>query len=465
MNLKLRAHVVAAALLVSVSTFASPISIASADVIPASNKLPDGFHFTATNSPYVITSTLMIDAGSTVTIDPDVVINAPQDQPLFWNLGTLKANGLVGHEIKILGFGNTLVKTKNATGEVNATFDHTVIRSLHLVDAYSNRTNLTITNSDLLATRIDTLGSVNLVASGNYFAFGGGIWLGSGKQTVTNNTFDGDGTIESASGTSQGLWIEARESSPDQVIFTGNNLIRLSRPAVAASRNGVLSASGNYWGTNDSDNVQSYVLDKNDSFDWPNIINVSGALNTTNSAAPAHISPAASSIAPNKIVLDTKDSILGIYIHKIVRATLFTSTNEPVAGVPAQIVTTESNKPGTLQQAVTNANGQVEAWLSFGTPGERTITFKSGDLLASVKLLVSQPYANLSVVGKKLTLRWGAAAGKTLGLRDGSSTLISKLATSDDELVSTFTLKPGKHALVAMLSGVKVAAQTITVKK
>lgn len=451
-----------------------PINVAQADQLPASNKLPDGFHFTVANSPYNVTSTLMIDAGSTVTIDPDVVINAPKDQALFWNLGTLKAAASTGHEIKLLGTGQPFMKVTNAPGDVNLTLDHVVLAAFKpLFDGSPNysKTSLNMTHSDVLATQINPSRMKSLAITNNFFAYGGGIELSFTREygsseiaTITNNTFQGDGTVMSVHGKSSGLWLEPNASWGDQISFQGNNLVGLTRPAVAATNGNVLNARGNYWGTTNSDEIQSFVLDKNDSFDWPTIVDVSGALANRNTVAPSQLSTAGQGLSPSKITVDTGNFKASVGLHKIIKATLQTVSGQPLAGFPLQVKFSGAGQQEVIENRLTDASGQVETWFGAGAVGDRTITYSSGTISTAVVASVSNPYANVSIAGRKLTITWGAANSRSIAVTDNGKRVITQLITSDEESSASVTLKPGTHKIIARLSGVVVAKTTYKIK-
>ena len=75
-------------------------------------------------SPYLLTSTLQIPSGRTVTVEPGVEIRANGVGTMFWNQGNLLFNGNRATPIRLTGKPNLFVSGKNSPNGSNLKISH-----------------------------------------------------------------------------------------------------------------------------------------------------------------------------------------------------------------------------------------------------------------------------------------------------------------------------------------------------
>ena len=216
---------------------------------------------TAANSPYLITSTLQIAYGVTLTIGPGVTVRST-------NYSSINVYGV----LKVLGTASSPVNleqlniNKSGTSSSQAsTFDisHANINGGSLY-AYSGYGKISITDSVL--TSVNPYSYIYLwyptgkcYIERNIFKSSGGLSIGSNSGLnvyVRNNVFSGVVGVAISNWASYG---------GETTIVTGNSFldtgkIVLELPGRYSSA--AMTATGNYWGTTDSALIQSRISDK-----------------------------------------------------------------------------------------------------------------------------------------------------------------------------------------------------------
>ena len=450
------------------------VAPSQADTLPSTGHLPNGFHFTAAESPYSVPTTLLVDDGTTVVIDPGAVIYAPANNPLFWLHGKLQVNGTNENPSLVIGRGgSTLAKLDNAGRGTTLSIDHGVLRGISLLSGHtqdSEQLQVRLTNSDFISTTVDAWYPGEFTLLGNTFSNGGGVNLGYGvtvnaannPANISNNLFLGDGTI---GGTSVGLWISDWAAYGKPIQVHSNSFINLSRPALKASLDsGEINASSNYWGTTDASSIQSYVLDKNDSFDYLKVIDVSAPLQTPDITTPRQLSPSALKQQVFAIAISASNLYLVTQMRGTLTASLRNQNGEGLAGATVTVVSPPSAKCIPANQ-ISDQYGNVTIWCDALTNGSGQISITAGQATQIATINVSNRFAELQITGKTLTLKYGYAAGQGIVISDGAKRLAAIFAATNEPGSQSFKLTKGKHAIKVTIGGVQVAYKTITVSK
>lgn len=239
----------------------------------------------AQNSPYLITSTVQIDEGVTLSIEAGVEISKPSSGDLFLIHGTLYAHGNAYNKIIIDGGGNSDIFTTWG-GAGTASLDYCEIKNgYHLW----NRGGYFELRNSLLA---------NLTE---------GIHLESpsGDTSIEYNAFVNTGGIGSyqTAGRSSALYIRYNlfknllSSLHNYGGFPGQNDMLVNYNAFITPNSEVLSlaqdfesatmnGTNNYWGTGDTASIELLIYDKNDDIRCENYIDYLPVLSAPHSDIP-----------------------------------------------------------------------------------------------------------------------------------------------------------------------------------
>ena len=249
---------------------------------------------TKSGSPYLLSSTVQIPAGRTVTVQPGVEIRTNGTSTAFWNQGNLVFNGTRQDPIRFSGKPNLYFSLKNSISGSNLSIRGVLFDgggTLWSYEGYSGYQDLLLEDSEIK----DVYGFTyiwyppnNVIIQRNVLINSGGFSVGfdarEGKSGVLikNNLFLGPSTTD--------YWIEVWASYGGQLDVQGNDFRSGPYTAVRLKPNytdGKLNASGNYWGTQGASTISSMVKDKNDGLEFADFIDVSAPLAQAPSAVPA----------------------------------------------------------------------------------------------------------------------------------------------------------------------------------
>jgi hypothetical protein len=249
---------------------------------------------TKSGSPYIMTSTLQIPAGLSVTVQPGVEIRTSGINTVFWNQGNLIFAGSKNDPIRVTGKFDLFISLKNAPLGSKLSIIGTLIDgggTLWSFGGYSGYTEITMEDSELK----DVFGYTYLwyppnkvIIQRNVFINSGGFSIGfdagDGKSSVSilNNLFIGASTTD--------YWIEAWASYGGQVEVHGNEFRSGPYTAVQLKPNykdGKINASGNFWGTQSLTVIGTYVKDKSDGLEFADSIDVSSPLAQVPASVPS----------------------------------------------------------------------------------------------------------------------------------------------------------------------------------
>jgi hypothetical protein len=287
-----------------------------------SGKLPDGFVFTKAGSPYRITNTLLVDEGVSVRVEPGVTLIAPKGKPIFWSLGNIDLDGSEAEKIRVIGGAEnnrgSFVKVTNAPRGSKIRISHTLLDSVgKLIEdtpATNDSLDIVISDSDLLKTTVYAWYPRSLSVERNVFLDRSGISLGystdeGGPAIIRNNLFTGIPGVDAWYGnTPNKFWISVWASYGGAINVSGNTFVPSKYIFLNSSVDGIIDASENFWGTTDPLQIQKYVLDKADSFQWKNFVIVDRPLSFPEALTPEKARLVKNEVKPLKLTKFAKGS-------------------------------------------------------------------------------------------------------------------------------------------------------------
>ena len=321
-------------------TFVQPAQAFSGGLLASNTTLSQS------NSPYVITSTIQIPEGITLTVEPGVQILNSTGQPLFYVHGTLNANGTSAEPIRIESNG-TVVYLKNSPKTSQVTMKYTRVdgkgvASLVGATGYAQYANFILEDSDFVNLAWSYIWyPTSFSAKRNVFSNSAGLSIGfDGRSAATpsieNNLFLGSPN-RGVSG--KEYWIEAWASYGSTLRVTNNSFVGGPYTAVESTSTYdviPLNAQSNYWGTTDESTIRAMVLDSEDGLDHGTRIDTSNSLSSPASGTPTALRYSAEPPAP----VDSAGPQL----------VSFTAT-------PSSVDTSSDNRTVTLSGRFTDATG------------------------------------------------------------------------------------------------------------
>lgn len=246
------------------------------------------------NSPYLITSTVQIPTGVTLTIEPGVSIAMPSSGDMFLLHGTLSALGAINNEIVLDGQGNSVVITAEG-GSGSAELNYCVIRNAlmlwdeggHFRLTHCELINLTSSAGNPLHKQCVLLDNPtgDTYIEYNKFVNSGAVTVyqaagRDGNVYIRYNLFQNMlSPIHHAGGTPGTCQLIVNYNS---FIDTEGMVLWLEQDFETASINGI----ENYWGTTDTDIIDQKIYDKNDDIRVKNYINYLPILTEPHSDTP-----------------------------------------------------------------------------------------------------------------------------------------------------------------------------------
>jgi hypothetical protein len=242
-------------------------------------RVKENLSLTKANGPYLISSTIEIPTGVTLTIEPGVQIKVDSPVNLFWIQGKLSIQGTLDLPVRIDGAASSYFYLKGArTAEVNAKFlfvNGSGIGSV--IPATGHEQNASLNFEDCEFVNIPGFNYIwypNAARiSRNVFWKTAGFSIGTNNAEVSfrNNLFLGDPIkVEENS-----YWLDVWNGST-LVNLSGNEFRDLTKNALVGKVS--FSAKGNYWTGIDPSAVNRHILDSNDSLNFPGVVDFSGQL-------------------------------------------------------------------------------------------------------------------------------------------------------------------------------------------
>lgn len=220
--------------------------------------------WTEESSPYVITSTIQIPAGVTLTIEPGVTITTSRRGAMFLLHGTISARGTPSNKIIFDGGGVSQSFFITSGGAGSADFDYCIIRNGQ--DFWTGVGHFNLTHSELTnLTKTLYSGSPteDMYIEYNRFTNTRGLTninphFGSKATTyIRYNLFQG------TTATVLYVW---ENHDRGMIVVKYNSFIDIDETIMGLrSESANFDATENYWGTLDTDIIDQKILDKNDS--------------------------------------------------------------------------------------------------------------------------------------------------------------------------------------------------------
>lgn len=259
----------------------------------------DNTTWTQINSPYTITSTIQIPSNVTLTIEPGATINSALSSysDMFLINGRIYAYGTSDN--KIIFDGNKISNIfgpKESTAETFLDLDYCIIRdglSFWEPSGYSQHGSFRLRHSEL--TNLNSYSYVwypynDVYIEYNSFADCAGFSIGTSNSSVyiRHNLFTNNiGFIVKnwASYSTSCTYVNYNS-------FIGTSGIILSTENKDSNSN--ILAENNYWGTTDTNIINSMIWDRNDDITLPNFINYLPILEEPSILTPIALTPTSS---------------------------------------------------------------------------------------------------------------------------------------------------------------------------
>lgn len=252
---------------------------------------------TKADSPYLISSTIQIPVGVTLTIEPGVQIINDSGNSLFYVHGTLNSIGTESEPIRIES--NAMVvnlKNSPSSSQVNFKFsrvDGKGVAPLVGATGYSQTSNFVLEDSDFLNLTWSYIWyPKSFRALRNVFTNSAGLNIGfDGRSAETprleHNLFLGS---PNAGYGNKRYWIEAWASYGSTLVVTNNAFTGGPYTAIETTTTYddiPLNATSNFWGTSEEQVIRDMVLDNEDGLDFGTRIDTSSFLSAPSSQTPS----------------------------------------------------------------------------------------------------------------------------------------------------------------------------------
>ncbi len=252
----------------------------------------------AADSPYIITSTIIIPEDVNLTIEPGVTVTAESSvTTMFLINGAITAHGNPTNKITFDGNGNaTFFKTNHLVSEGFVDLDYCIIKNGQSAFWFDNTGSFNLTNSDL-----------SDLSQESY------LWYPSQDTYIEFNTFTNTSGLKIATGdyssnssgvvyvkynlfiNNQGYIIDNFASYGLSKAYVNNNsfidtsgiILEVEKTMTTAD----MDASQNYWGTTDTSVIDSMIYDKNDDASCSSYINYLPLLDTPDPEVPVAPTP------------------------------------------------------------------------------------------------------------------------------------------------------------------------------
>ncbi|MBA7493011.1 hypothetical protein ES702_03566 [subsurface metagenome] len=313
--------------------------------------------WTLEGSPYTITDTVQIPTGVTLTIEPGVTINKPTSGDMFLLHGTIVAHGTSDNKITFGGGGNSnFFSAKNSDGNTFLDLDYCIIkngRSFWPATGYAQYGHFTLTHSELY--NISDYSYVwypkkNVYIEYNIFQNSGGISTGHSDADVfirNNLIMSGPFYIHTWANYGGSKTIVKYNSfiDIDGILYNGiEGIVLIFTDA--------MSATENYWGTTDTDVIDSMIYDRNDDITCWGYIDYLPFLSEPHPDTPKISTSLSCSVSQSTIEIGDSINIAG-------------SISPPVSGATVTISVKHNEGSWNELTTVTTSSAYSYSW----TPG------------------------------------------------------------------------------------------------
>jgi hypothetical protein len=404
-------------------------------------------------SPYLLTSTLQIPSGRTVTVEPGVEIRANGVGTMFWNQGNLLFNGNRATPIRLTGKPNLFVSGKNSPNGSNLKISGVFFEggdTLLSHEGYGGYQSIVFEDSEVkdVTNYIDIwYPPNNLIIERNVFTNSGGFSVGFRYSpnltsvSILNNLFIGPSTTN--------FWIQVWASYDGQLEVHGNEFRGSNYTALRLAPNSgdtKLSATGNYWGNRSPEDIGKMILDSNDSLEYQNIIDISSPL-----VSPSNLVPKDSIlIAEAKVAAELKAKQ-----EAEVKAAVELKAKQDAEAKAAELRAKEEAeaKAAAEKVAAEKAAAELKAKQEADAKAQ-------AEKEAFIKLQVDLAAANASLadsqkVNRDLRAQLTAIEGQFLALSDSVSTIQTEVLALNTKLTTALKSLNTANAKIKKICAIK----------
>jgi len=234
--------------------------------------IPEDTTWTEWDSPYLITGTIQVPAGVTLTIEPGVSASmSGSGDYVFIVHGTVFAHGIPGKRIELDGGMHSFFSSENAGPDASVDLDYCAIKNgASLINfakcfylGHSEVTNLTQYSDISFGPTKDVYIEFNKFTNASGFLTGGG----SNVYICYNYFNTRNRAIQDVP------WI-VNKASPATIVNNNFFLDKYGISVMLQSGSGSegMVATNNYWGTLNTNAIDAMIWDKNDDSDLANYI-------------------------------------------------------------------------------------------------------------------------------------------------------------------------------------------------
>ena len=230
--------------------------------------------WTATSSPYTITSTIQIPSNVTLTIEPGVVVETQMFATTFLLHGTIVAHGTLNNEIVFdRSIADDYFNVDGSPADAFLDMEYCVIKNGRRFWGGAGYGHFSLRNCKLLNQEDDSYiwyPEKDILIEGNIFINTSGFSVGHSHANVTikNNLFIGKHSQEKSVISN---WASYYSS---MTIVKFNSFLNMNGTVLELDPGypGKMIATENYWGTDDTDAIDSMIYDMNDDITCPGFI-------------------------------------------------------------------------------------------------------------------------------------------------------------------------------------------------
>lgn len=249
--------------------------------------------WTKENNPYVISSTVQIPLGVTLTIKPGVIVTKPTSGDMFLVNGTIYAHGV--KEDKITFDGGDDSDFFHITGSESAFLDleYSIVKNgLMFWPGGNHNGHFYLQHSELInlaeqSTIWFPSGNININYNKFVNTYGFRIFTDNDvKVYIKNNLFYKGHSLNNTGYFNFYILVDSQDSS--EVTIKYNSFIDMSNIVLKLSDSSIntFSASENYWGTQDKNAIESMIYDRNDDIRPADYVNYLPILKESHSNTP-----------------------------------------------------------------------------------------------------------------------------------------------------------------------------------
>ncbi|WP_426148147.1 PKD domain-containing protein [Polaromonas sp. DSR2-3-2] len=252
-------------------------------------------HLFLDKSPYLITNTLQIASGTTLTIDPGVKVKSTGFPINVY--GTLKVSGTPSAYVQL---DSVSINNSGTSSTLSSSIQisYAKLNNGSLMPPSGNAVYGNIVLTDSILTSVNTSSGSNYMyiwypekdcfIERNIFKNSGGLSIGVDTRNVARKVYIRNNVFTGIIGDAVKNWAsyggETTVVSANSFLDIGQVVLRLPSGYDAAA----MTATGNYWGTSDQVQVQSRIYDKSNDLSSAGLVNFLPLLTKPDALTPTY---------------------------------------------------------------------------------------------------------------------------------------------------------------------------------